>query len=558
MTRLSACLGLVMLIPLPVLADEVRPPSAIESVIVYAEGASVTRRVPFTLPAGASTIILENLPVEIETDSLKVDGSADQSLAISSVETRRVPADPAADPKRKALTDTLRGIEDRLSAINDRIGALKGRRQFIERLIETLPSGFGRAIGQATGGIDLWAAASEAIGLDLAAVAEARRALERERRAIDEEKEKIRKALAELPPPREAVVLRIEVSAAEPASGALTVSYRVPSASWVPAYDALLTTDEAGGKPTVTIVRRAEVAQATGEDWSNVALTLSTARPASGTGAPELEPSLVSVYVSRHDGLDGRLPDESVTSGGEQAPPRAGEPMSKLTGDDGVLQPVKIGEAAADFGDFRAEYHIPGNVSVASGVGARGLRIGSGEETAELEVRGVPAVAASAYLHARFMVPLGAPMLPGRISLFRDGGFVGSSEVAFTNAGAKLVLGFGTDDQVKVIRTVLQRETGETGLLSTRRTDARSFRITVENLHRRPINVTIFDRMPYSESEDIVVVRADEATPPTIENVDDRRGVLAWTYSYAPGESRDIINAYEVSWPGSESVVVLD
>jgi hypothetical protein len=34
--------------------------------------------------------------------------------------------------------------------------------------------------------------------------------------------------------------------------------------------------------------------------------------------------------------------------------------------------------------------------------------------------------------------------------------------------------------------------------------------------------------------------------------------VLAWSYLYQPGESRDIENAYRISWPADESVVLAD
>ncbi len=45
---------------------------------------------------------------------------------------------------------------------------------------------------------------------------------------------------------------------------------------------------QAPGAAKVELVRRASVTQRTGEDWSDVALTLSTTRVAGGTGAPEV------------------------------------------------------------------------------------------------------------------------------------------------------------------------------------------------------------------------------------------------------------------------------
>ena len=211
---------------------------------------------------------------------------------------------------------------------------------------------------------------------------------------------------------------------------------------------------------------------------------------------------------------------------------------------------------SVDFGDFRAEYRVPGSVSVETGVGARTLRIASSDIAVTPEVRAAPALSTTAFLHARFTVPDGAPMLPGRVALFRDGSFVGTGSVEFTGAGADVNLGFGADDRVKVSRTTLDHATGTEGLLTSRATDTSAFRITVENLHRQPMTITVLDRMPYAEDETIEVKRLDDVTPPTAENVDDRKGVLAWTYTYKPGESRDIRNAYQVSWPANESVVM--
>jgi hypothetical protein len=68
----------------------------------------------------------------------------------------------------------------------------------------------------------------------------------------------------------------------------------------------------------------------------------------------------------------------------------------------------------------------------------------------------------------------------------------------------------------------------------------------------------VLDRMPYSEDEKVEVVRLDDTTDPTVENVDDRRGVLSWSFLYEAGESREIQNAYRVSWPAGETVVLAD
>jgi uncharacterized protein (TIGR02231 family) len=224
--------------------------------------------------------------------------------------------------------------------------------------------------------------------------------------------------------------------------------------------------------------------------------------------------------------------------------------------------PAEYLQAAADFGDFRAEYHVPGRVSVESGKGARSMQIATEDAPAKLTIRAVPMISDAAYLQAAFTPPTGAPMLPGRVALFRDGTFVGNGEVPMTsggtNAGKEIDLGFGVDDRVHVVRTALDRETGEHGILTSRKTDRRRYKITVENLHARPMDITVLDRVPYAEDENVTVTRLAESSAPTVTNMDDKRGVLAWSYTYGPGEARDILNGYEVSWPAGQSVVSLD
>jgi uncharacterized protein (TIGR02231 family) len=215
-------------------------------------------------------------------------------------------------------------------------------------------------------------------------------------------------------------------------------------------------------------------------------------------------------------------------------------------------------EAQADFGDFRAEYKVPGEVSLASGKGSRAFRVATDTGKPELEVRAVPVLTSSAYLTARFTAPSAAPFLAGKVALFRDGAFVGQGAMPFVAGGAKVDLGFGVDDSVKVTRMAIDRAVGENGIFSSQRTDTRRFRITVENLHKQPIRITVLDRMPYSEDEKVEVVRLDDTTAPTVENVDDRRGVMAWSFVYEAGESRQIENAYKVSWPAGETVVLAD
>jgi uncharacterized protein (TIGR02231 family) len=564
MSRLSLGAGLmlgasfVVLASSAAVAGNLTATSRIDGVTVFPRGATVVRTAEVALPAGDTTVLIDGLPSELDADSLKVEGKGDSAFAIASVETRDVPADEESDPQRVALNAEIQALEDRIAVIDDRIEALDGRKKFLETLIEQAPEGFAKGLAEGKGSIADWASAAQSIGDGLAQVADASRAAEIERRDLEKQREAKQTALADLPPVKEHKAVRIALAADTATNGTLTLSYRTVSARWVPTYDAQLTTGDADGEPALALVRRAEVTQETGEDWSGVHLTLSTAPAEGGTAAPVLDPYLVSLfdpdsYVAR----DAAMPPPAPSTAFLQSRKLEAGEASAVANE---AAPAKVIEAALDFGDFRAEFRVPGVVSVDSGKGARSLQIATERFSPKLGVKAAPAVSETAYLEAAFTAAEGAPLLGGRVALFRDGTFVGNGAIDFTNAGADVDLGFGVDERVHIKRATLDHQTGDAGIpiIASRKTDTRSYKMTVENLHARPMDITILDRLPYAEDEDISVKRLRDATAPSKENVDDRRGILAWTYTYAPGESHEIVNAYEVSWPANQSLVSLD
>ena len=66
----------------------------------------------------------------------------------------------------------------------------------------------------------------------------------------------------------------------------------IAQASWQPSYDVRLSPDT----KTAALTFRAMVRQQTGEDWNNIDLILSTARPATGGAPPELYPWRISFF----------------------------------------------------------------------------------------------------------------------------------------------------------------------------------------------------------------------------------------------------------------------
>jgi uncharacterized protein (TIGR02231 family) len=526
-------------------AADVPLASRITAVTVHPQSAAVLREAAFSVPAGVSVLLVDNLPADMAPDSLRVEGLAAGGLTIRSVETRSQAYDPDADPVRLAIAAEIQALRDRIAGLNDRLAALDLRVKFIDGLAESLPQGLakGFAEGKAVGD---WIQTAEGLGAEREKIDALRATVLIEKRGVEKTIDGRQRAMDDLPPALPKLAARIEVTAGQAATGRLSLGYRTQTAGWTPAYDVSLSVGEAGAEPKLELVRRAELHQATGEDWSGVALTLSTARPAEGTQAPEPYESVVR-FVPRYD---AKMARESLARPAPAPPALAAEAQQG----GGAYDAIEQAEAIADFGDFRAEYRIQDPVSVASGDGSRSVRIATESLAPLLEVRAVPAISDAAYLTARFQNRSGAPYVGGEAVLYRDGAFAGTVPLPFTAPDAEVALGFGIDDKVAVTRTIVQEKTGERGLISSEKTDERRYLIKVENRHARPMPIVVLDRLPVSEAQAIAIEPLSEATPPTETAVGGKRGVVAWRYDYAPGETKEIRNAFTIRWPADQDV----
>ena len=225
---------------------------------------------------------------------------------------------------------------------------------------------------------------------------------------------------------------------------------------------------------------------------------------------------------------------------------------------ESVAQRADEQQAIAEVGGFQVTFRIPGRVSVGASEGAKSLRVSNATMAPELAIRSAPVKDPTAFLEASFVQAEDAPLLPGRVAIYRDGAFVGRGQMAAASKDETVRLGFGADDKVKIERAIVKRNEGSAGLIvTTSKTDERSFKTSVRNGHDFPIKIAVEDQLPVSESEDIQVEMLPSTTPPTATNVRDRRGVLEWAFEAKPGEVKVISFAWRVRWPKDKGVVMI-
>jgi uncharacterized protein (TIGR02231 family) len=540
----------------PAFAAEIAANSRIAAVTVYPSGAEITREAEAKIEAGEHTLIFTGLPGDLDPATIRVEGTAEAQVEIGSVDSKsvQVPA-PDTGAAHRRIELEIEALQDERSRLDQAIGDAEYQKSLMQQLTagaipQPVKEGETRPFGapEIAGLLDL-------VGGKLQALSKTVFDSRLRQRQIDK---RITELLAEMErlAPRLETDMTVSVHLAAPAAatGTFRLKYRIANAGWRPIYDARLSSPAKDTAAKIELVRRAEVMQSTTENWTDVALTLSTARPLGATAAPVLEPLHIPVYydeLARQKSV-GAASDQELRSDVPQSAPVLSEESAMEK--DGRKAQVAQREADVEIAGFQALYDIPGRVSIDNTGTAKKVRIATDAIDAKLSALTVPKLDPNAYLTAAFTLDGETPLLPGTVMLYRDGVFMGQGYLPLLSPGEESKLGFGADDLIKVKRVEVKRKTGEEGLITTSSIDERAFDIAVRNLHDFALPVTVVDRMPFSTVDDVTVEALPGMTPATHRDFEKKRGVLAWDFTLEPKAEQVIKHGYKIAWPKDMNV----
>jgi len=490
----------------------------IREVLVYPGGATVERSA--TVAAGAQQLRLSCLPAGFDLNSLKVQ--ADAGIRLGEVSVQTVERARAPECAKSPLDQQIRELEDQIAALDAENGA--------QDLALGYLKGFG---GDASGKNAAPSAANIPATID-ALKRSGQGALQRQHQLLRSKQDlelQLKPLLAERDRvlkanPRLRTVL-IRLAAAQ--SGAVHLSYRLTQAGWTPVYRAYLDTS----KSQLRLERHAQVAQSSGEDWSGVKLRLSTVQPSEASSPQPLEPWTLDIQPPV-------LAEKRVRYMAMPAPAPQ-EVMARIAQDAEVSFDVSVFQGA-----FSAEFEVPGRVSVSSDGQKVAFALGQSNLDAQVLRRVQPQQDAQAYLLADLARPEGS-WPRGSLQLFRDGSFVGESELRLAS-DERLELFFGRDEQLRVLVEPEQRGAANAGFIGNRAEQKLTRAYVLENLHKQPVTVQVLEASPVSRHEDIRVQNV--FTPkPTQEAWKKQPGAVLWQLPMAAGQTQRLTADYLISYP---------
>ncbi|GGT50817.1 mucoidy inhibitor MuiA family protein [Streptomyces purpureus] len=500
----------------------------VTAVTCLEDRAHVERAVVLDLAAGVQRLRLGPVSALAVDRTLHADLTADHPANVLDLRIVRTwtPRGPVPSADDSALRHRMHTLEEERLTLEQRRERLQARLDLLGRLAADVLREIGEGAGAGECEGARWTRELDRVDAERETYAEQLRTVKARLAALDAESGETRRAmdLTEEEPAELVGHVELTVEAAVAGPAELRLSHLTPCALWRPAYRAVLDGD------SLTLESEAMVWQRTGEDWSDVRLTLSTARSASATEPP-------------------RLAEDRLTLRDRSAAERRTVDVELREEEIGELGPVPVlGLPGVDDGGEARVLSAPAPVSVPGDGRAHRLPLSVFTTAASSEYACSPELSPLVTQVVRFDNRSGHVLLAGPVDLVRGSGFSGRGTLDFTAAGAPVELAFGSRDDHRVVRQA--EESRESAGLTQRTVVTRTVRLHVSRFsapgEQGERVVVVRERIPVSEVSAVEVRLRKEACSPVPDAV-DAEGIARWDVALPPGGRRTVTLVYELS-----------
>ena len=362
------------------------------------------------------------------------------------------------------------------------------------------------------------------------------------------------------------VIVLIDADNSTDISG--TLKYLVSDCGWAATYD-LSATDL---NQSINLKYKAQVYNNTGNDWKNVALTLSTSDPLLSAASPILNPFYIrygeqveyskknyvqpvqqkadyrnavmnEINMANQRAYDNYVLDQKVSdnSGGLFG-----------SGMENRNEGKKVSTVAMkqiEISDLNTEFVIAHTFSCPTDAKPYIVEIKEINMPATFTHVSVPKLDQGSFLLANIVGWQDLDLIPGPTNVYFAGNYVGVSEINTNNVDDTLSLSFGRDSKIQVLRK-LKSEMSTKKVSGSTKKDTYFYDIQVRNNRTVPVKINVFDQIPLSSSSEITV---------TVETIgtgkkDDLTGEVSYMLTIQPGETINLELGYSVKYPKNAKI----
>lgn len=547
------CIAAVFFIPSLLLGqvslemEPIEANSTITDVTLYRNRAAITRTATLQVGIGGYTVFFRDLPSSIFLDS--VQASVGEHASLLSVDTSSVPI-------AKNNTKILKNISSEIKTVEENINTLDARKEALELQVTMLKTLIAQATNEHDAPVDLDALEKQLafIGKNMASLHNNQSKNDAQIKDAKSELQTLRTRRQNLSSDRSVqLVAVVDIGVKHAGTVTVSLTYLVNNASWQPTYS--IRANNAGN--VITVEYDAEIWQRSGENWTDVSMTLSTAQPQRSTTPPMPSPLYVDVFK----------PVIAPTTSGPAAPQmRSSNSISSadknlghasfytdVAVESGIYDIVQEASASATINNDgpAVSFTLPRTVTVPSNAeDKQTTSLGAFETEAELFRIAVPMLTDSTFMRSNVTNTSDYILLPGKASIFHGSDYVGKTSLPTIAPNETFPLDLGIDPVVTASRVLLEKETVSTGLFASGIQTMYEYRITISNGHDEAIGIHVWDRYPISRNEDIEVVLQDLSSPlstnPNYVESQQPLGLLRWDLNIPADRTGD--QSFVLNW----------
>lgn len=534
--------------------------SRITKVIVYSDRALVTREA--TVPLTTEPVVhrFHHLPGWVDDGSIRATASAGKIVDVR-VERRFLARSTdagfqQAEQRHKDLVQRMKALDDELAILDAQKGHIESIEAFSREKLST--DAVMRDIKVASYGEVV-----AFISNSLRETAAARRKVESERERLAPEVEASARKLEELRrlTALEETTVLVTLQGSGPGNANLALTYQTPGATWETMHELRATSATPGA---IELTSYAVVTQTTGEDWNRAQLSFSTQSASDPDRIPELQ---MLALGDTEQATRTTTRRESSFSRAQRAYTEQNLPWNRMN--------QAPSQRRSEIEQFERSYTSnleyfervqSKTVQIFQGLQQRGtqahfvaassevvrsdgrpirVRIGSHRLKATSKIMAAPEESLNAALTLHMVNDSPQALLPGIVARYRDGAFLGMTDVDFVAQGEEFSLFFSVADQVKLSRKLDRKNSSL--VRRTRNRMQLSFLTTAKNLSGQEVELLLAERIPVSENSDVQVsnVKITPAGKP------DAEGIVRWVLPLKPAEERELRVSYQIDYPRS-------
>ena len=505
----------------------------ITKVLVFADRAEVKRTAKAVCKNDTTVVVFKGLPSSLDSRTLRAEATNKaEAIGITSMQ---MPLNEQKDEYYKNLQIRLRKVlllikelKDQMEIHNRYLTTLNDYANYYHPLIT-------EDMRNRKPGILKWEKTLDKVTEKRIETAKKKAAVEFKLRKLNKERDKIKNKISKLNPHKKTGTLNAEVSVKcyGETKPEVFLYYVVPGATWKPEFDFRFSPfkNNKVGKGNLEITVGAIVQQTTGEDWSNIELELSTARPKAGSEAPYPAAMYVNGYKHKKDKVlvQAKENRQQLKAGGKSNHQASQDTQIEDKGHSFTLKlPHKVTVKADGH-----PYWMP--VDIVKGQG-------------ESSFVTVPKLKPFVYQSVKLNNPASYPLPEGKLHTFRKNSYVGDNRLKYKAPGEPFEVSLGIDEEIKVERKEIKEKNKEAGFLSSTKHMERAYRIIVTNSSKKSQTIYVRENIPVSKTKDIKVELVKKKTTKNY-SLDKHRGMLEWAVKLDPGQKKSIDLSFIIHLP---------